>query len=85
MSKKDDTKDVAKTVEAPPTLLQRLELERADLALKLDSLVSFLGSGLFHDLEQAERERLVGQRTAMTHYLEILVARIAYHTERGAK
>lgn len=92
MSKKKDQEDsnddVESQTEAPPpepTFMQRLHVERALLADRLDRLSASMSTPEFSEIDQEERERLHGQKLAMGHYLEILKARIAYHERRGEK
>jgi hypothetical protein len=69
----------------PETLVHRLTVEAGELSSRLESLKAFIDSPPFNDLDLEERDRLLGQRTAMNHYLEILNARIAYHqAQQGA-
>lgn len=65
-----------------PSFLDRMRTEGAELSARLGKLNGFVCSIDFSGVDQEERERLLGQRTAMTHYLELLNARIAYHERR---
>ena len=55
---------------------QRVIEERKELVKKLDSLIAFMGSETFEDLDADEQYRLILQRDAMQTYACILQDRI---------
>lgn len=79
----DDFVDDVVVEAATETFLDRMRTERKELAARLEALSKFVTGAEFNSLDHEERERLYGQITAMTHYLEILTARIAYHEKKG--
>lgn len=86
MSKrKDEETNTEATPETPKpeSFLDRMRVEHSVLSERLANLSAFIDSAAFGAVDQEERERLQGQRTAMTHYHEILGVRIAYHEKRS--
>lgn len=81
MTKKRETDESVKDAKSQ-TFLDRLFIERDELADWLMKLTTFTNGPVFPTLDQEERKRLARQRTAMAHYLEILNARIAYHEKK---
>ncbi len=86
MKRKNDADDAVELAEGgskPQTFIDRMIVERGELANRMQALVGFMELPPFYALDQEEQDRMRGQRTAMGHYLEILDARIAYHQARG--
>lgn len=92
--RKDHDSDVQTEETTPPglvttlgtaseTFLDRMNVERMELQERVSKLDAFINGETFGGIDQEERERLLGQRTAMGHYLEILSARIAYHEKQS--
>ena len=80
--RKDHDKETQDLV--PQTFLDHLHIENMGLMERVERINAEISSPTFNTLEQEERERMLGQRTAMGHYLDILTARIAYYTNEGS-
>lgn len=85
MTTKKHDEDVKTDAGKPVTLLELLLSEQFELSRRLSNLNAFVDSAQINTVDREERERLLGQRTAMSHYLEILTARVAYHQARAGE
>lgn len=56
---------------------KRVVAEKLELDAKLQALRNFIASGLFPDLDPAERQRLMRQEELMSDYSGVLRERIA--------
>lgn len=66
----------ARAYKLADTWLDRLRIERDELAARLDKLTAFTESPAFHDVPEHDAALLLDQRNAMAGYLEILTVRI---------
>ncbi len=66
----------ARAYKLADTWLDRLRIERDELAARLDKLTAFTESPAFHDVPEQDAAMLLEQRNAMAGYMEILTVRI---------
>lgn len=59
-----------------PSHQKRVIVERDELKIKLDKLITFINSDLFKKLKKYDQHLLCDQNICMAKYLEILNARI---------